>query len=87
VRFIDAFTEAGEGMVQAFRREDSAYESARFPLRELDANGRYAVTDLDDPNTKRELSARELLERGLPVVLKEKPAAALLSYERVPAKP
>ena len=79
--------EAGEGMVQVFRREHSAYETARFPLRGLDATGRYEVADLDDPTKKCEVAGRELMERGLPVTLNEKPAAGLLSYRRVTAKP
>ena len=39
--------EKGEGMVQAFRRDKSAFESARFPLAGLDAEARYVVTNLD----------------------------------------
>jgi hypothetical protein len=79
--------EAGRGMVQVFRREQSAYEAARFPLHGLDANARYAVTDLDDVSTKQEYAGRELMDHGLPVMLKDKPAAALLVYERMATKP
>jgi hypothetical protein len=79
--------EAGRGMVQAFRREQSAYEAARFALRGLEADGRYAVTDLDDASQKQELTGRELLDNGLQVVLRHKPAAAILVYERVATKP
>ena len=39
--------ETGEGMVQAFRRHESDYESARLRLRGLDADATYVVTDLD----------------------------------------
>jgi len=79
--------EAGRGMVQAFRREQSAYEAARFPLHGLEVNGRYAVTDLDDASTKQEYAGSELMDHGLPVVLKERPAAAILVYEQVASKP
>ena len=37
--------ETGEGMVQAFRRHESDYESARLRLRGLDAGANYLVTD------------------------------------------
>jgi alpha-galactosidase len=79
--------EAGRGLVQVFRREQSAYEAARFALRGLDANGRYAVTDLDDAGRKQEYAGSELMNQGLPVALKEKPAAAILVYERTATKP
>ena len=74
--------EAGEGLIQAFRRDGCAYESARFPLHGLDATARYLVTDLDGgPPT--EMMGRELLEEGLPVVLKARPAAGLITYKRI----
>ena len=74
--------EAGEGLVQVFRRDESAYESARFRLHGLEPDARYAVTDLDEAGS-REMTGSELLERGLPATLKEKPAAALLHYRRI----
>lgn len=39
--------ELGEGMVQAFRRTESPYESARFLLRSLEPDGQYTLTDPD----------------------------------------
>ena len=42
----------GEGMVQVFRRADSYYESARFPLGGLQDDARYLVTDLDSGGRK-----------------------------------
>ncbi len=79
--------EEGKGFVQMFRREYSAYETARFPLRGLDVNARYEVVDLDDANQPREIAGRELTEEGLVVTLGKKPAAGLLVYHRVAAKP
>jgi len=38
--------EKGEGMVQAFRREQSPYKSVRFPLRGLEADAQYQVSDV-----------------------------------------
>jgi alpha-galactosidase len=75
--------ETGQGMVQVFRRARSICEAARFPLHDLEATERYAVTDLDDPDAKREFSGQELMESGLPVVLRAAPAAAILTYARV----
>jgi hypothetical protein len=69
-------------MVQAFRRDGSAYESARFKLHGLDANARYLVTELDG-DAPAQMTGRELLEQGLPVILKEKPAAGLIGYRRM----
>jgi len=73
--------EAGEGVVQAFRRAENSVESATFRLRGLDPNGRYVMTDLDVAGTT-ELTGRELLDKGLPVVIKEKPGAAIITYEK-----
>ena len=44
--------EAGKGMVQAFRRTESVYETARFRLLGLDPGARYALTDLDANQTQ-----------------------------------
>jgi hypothetical protein len=49
-------------MAQIFRRAESPYESARFPLRGLESAGRYAVTNLDEPAASREYTGRELRE-------------------------
>ena len=71
----------GEGMVQAFRRAQSPYESARFRLRGLDPEARYVVTRLDAPG-ETEATGRELREGGLPVSLQEPPGAAIVIYKR-----
>jgi alpha-galactosidase len=73
--------EAGEGMVQVFRRHNSFYESAGFPLRGLEREASYVVTNLDTgrAETRR---GHELLERGLTVSLTAKPDAALLVYRK-----
>lgn len=73
--------EEKRGAVQAFRREESPYESARFRLRGLDPEASYVLRDLDSAGTTR-ASGRELIERGLLVVARERPAAAIVLYER-----
>ncbi|MBP6962846.1 MAG: alpha-galactosidase [Armatimonadetes bacterium] len=71
----------GAGMVQAFRRPNSAYESARFRLQGLDPAARYAVTDLDSKETV-ELTGKELMENGWLVTLKKQPEAAVIVYKK-----
>ncbi len=75
----------GEGMVQAFRRADSFYESARLKLRGLDPDARYRVTN-PDAKGATELSGKELMEKGLGVVVTEQPRAVVMVYKRVKAK-
>jgi alpha-galactosidase len=73
--------EKGEGMVQAFRRPDSPFEVARFQLHGLDAKASYVVKDTDDA-AEITMSGAELMERGLPVTVKERPGAAVVTYRR-----
>lgn len=69
------------GVVQVFRREKSAYESARFPLRGLDRDARYTIRDFDRPDTF-EMTGAELTDGGLAVILPGCPKAAILVYTR-----
>ncbi len=72
----------GTGMVQAFRRPNSIYMTAQLPLRGLEPDARYAVTDVDRPDTRMEFSGRELLSSGLPVTMAEKPSSVVYLYEK-----
>jgi alpha-galactosidase len=74
--------EYGDGVVQAFRRDMSRETSKRFRLSGIDTAARYKVTDLDAA-TPWTVSGRELLEKGVPVVLQARPGAAVLTYEKV----
>ncbi len=58
-------------------------ESGRFKLQGLDPAATYMVTNLDVPGTT-EWTGRELSERGLPIAIKDRPAAALITYEKKP---
>ena len=71
--------ERGDGMVQAFRRPDSPFESARFRLRGLDPAVRYKVVDMDTKHESEYLGS-ELLEAGLPVSIPVAPGALILTY-------
>jgi len=73
--------ESGEGMIQAFRRAESVYEAARFGLRGLEPEARYTLTNLDVAGTT-EMTGRELVEPGLPVVINDRPGAVIITYSR-----
>jgi alpha-galactosidase len=72
----------GEGMVQVFRRKDCPYESARFLLQGLDRDASYVIQDLDNPLEIR-MTAHELMDTGIPVIIKMKPSAVVLKYKKV----
>jgi alpha-galactosidase len=74
--------EAGDGMVQVFRRPGSAYEAARFQLRGLQPGAVYTVANLDERISK-ELTGRELMNDGLSTVITAKPGALVITYHRV----
>jgi len=76
--------EAGAGLVQVFRRENSHYEAARFKLCGLEAGARYRVVDLDQPDAARDISGAELMDPGLTVTLRAQPAAAVITYSKSP---
>ncbi|HOZ49634.1 MAG TPA: NPCBM/NEW2 domain-containing protein [Candidatus Hydrogenedentes bacterium] len=75
--------EAGEGMVQVFRRDASVYTAAQLPLHALDADVRYRVTDLDRPDSPVEVSGKDLLERGLEVTIADRPGSAFFVYKKL----
>jgi len=74
-----------EGMVVAFRRSESPYESARFKLGGLKEDSRYEVANFDVPGTT-ELTGRELLQAGLLVKLEAQPGSAIITYKPLAAK-
>ena len=75
--------DAGEGIIQVFRRESSDYESARLRLQGLDPGARYKVTNLDELEGAREFSGRELGEQGVLVTIRGRPEAVVLLYTRL----
>jgi alpha-galactosidase len=76
-------SEGGEGMVQAFRRPETPSESLRAKLRGLDSAAVYTLVNLDLPGAT-EMTGRELMESGLPVVMKNRPGAAIITYRKKP---
>ena len=75
--------EDGAGFVQAFRRDKCIYTAGQLQLRGLDPDTTYAVTDFDDASRTVRKTGLELMEKGIPVVIPERPGAALLKYEAV----
>ena len=78
--------EAGRGVIQAFRRAGSSYETARIRPRGLDPAARYRLKDLDHPSAPREVTGRELMETGLELAIALRPGSAVLTYEKLPAR-
>ena len=74
--------ETGQGVVQAFRRPKSPYESARFVLRGLDAQALYEIRNVDIEGT-RKLIGRDLMGKGLLVSIPTRPGAAIIFYKRL----
>jgi alpha-galactosidase len=73
--------EQGAGAVQAFRRAESPTDRMRLVLRDLEPEAKYTITVFDGPGPF-ESTGRELMTAGLPIELKEKPAAAVVVYRR-----
>jgi alpha-galactosidase len=72
----------GQGVVQAFRRQNSFYEAARLKLHGLEPESQYQFVNIDGADAK-DLSGRELMETGLPVVLAEAASASVVAYHRL----
>ncbi len=74
--------EQGDGMVQAFRREEDDESSKDLPLRGLDPEATYEVKDLDAA-TPTTISGKDLMQRGVRVEIKNKRGAAIIIYKKV----
>ncbi|MBR6461265.1 MAG: GH36 C-terminal domain-containing protein, partial [Verrucomicrobia bacterium] len=76
------FPSAGKGMIEAFCRENSIYESARLRLNDLDSTAQYLVKDIDG-GFKKEVSGSELMNRGLLLQTEKRPHAFIVTYEKI----
>lgn len=74
--------QTGEGVVQAFRREDCPDSSVQFKLRGIDENLQYRLYDFDQHKTLI-VSGSELLKKGLVITIPIKPGAAMIKYVRL----
>ena len=71
------------GVVQAFRRPDSPYESARFHLHGLVPDAAYKLTNADTKKTST-LTGRKLMDDGFSLTLTNRPDSAVIFYEKEP---
>ncbi len=71
----------GQGMVQAFRRAESPYESLHVKLRGLDPQASYTLTNLNLAGST-DMLGRDLLERGLTIPIQEQPGVATIVYKK-----
>jgi alpha-galactosidase len=74
--------DSGEGLVQAFRREESAASSQSFRLHGLEAQATYELTDQDRPGIVERHTGRQLMGTGLAIELGDRGAAAVVSYRK-----
>jgi alpha-galactosidase len=79
---FDSF-DGAEGIVLAFRRTQSPYESIRVKLRGLKPDVAYSLTNVDVAGST-EMTGRELLEKGISIALKDKLGAAVITYHKFP---
>lgn len=73
--------ETGEGMIQAFRRDDCASESITLKLHGLNGKTIYTVTDLGTGKSES-ISGGKLMNDGLTVTSIEKPGAVIIKYKK-----
>jgi alpha-galactosidase len=73
--------EIGEGMVQAFRRENSSQESIKLYPKALDADATYTMNNLDT-SASDEMTGKELMENGFVVNIKSQPGSAIIVYKK-----
>lgn len=73
--------EAGEGMVQAFRRSQAANQSCLLRLEGLDAKSMYTVHNIDEDKDTT-ISGRKLMESGIEIDILTRPGAAVIIYKK-----
>ena len=73
--------ESGEGMMQAFRRAESPYESIHVKLHGLDPDAVYTMTNVDVADTT-EATGRELMEKGIRIAIEKQPGAVVILYKK-----
>jgi alpha-galactosidase len=74
--------ELGDGMIQAFRRDENAESMKNLVLRGLDAAATYEVTNLDTSTPER-ISGKDLMRSGLRVEIATKRSAAIILYKKI----
>jgi len=72
--------EQGDGMIQAFRRDNCDEPEKIFRLSGLNPAAQYEITNLDLEGSKT-ISGKELLEKGLKIEIKDKPGSTVITYK------
>lgn len=72
--------ESGDGIIQAFRRENSPYDRARFILRGLDSDAIYDFEDIDGGTFSQ--SGSSLCTEGAEIIIPEKRKAKIWFYRK-----
>jgi len=75
--------ETGEGVVQAFCRPECKSRAIRLKLHAVTPDATYLFTDFDAAGAT-EATGRELLEKGLSIVAKDRPGAVIVTYRKKP---
>jgi len=78
--------DAGDGLVEAFRRGECATAVRTLPLHALDAGATYRVTVSGGdvrPGEPKEVAGRDLMETGVRVEIPQKPGSCVITYEKV----
>ncbi len=73
--------ERGEAAIQAFRRAESTVEASRLKLDDLQPDAKYTITSFDSA-VSSEATGEELMTNGLPIVLRDRPSAAVILIRR-----
>jgi alpha-galactosidase len=73
--------EKGEGVVQAFRRAESPYDSIQARLRGLEPDAVYTLTNFDVPGEKH-ITGKELMNGGFSIPIKDQPGSAVIMYKK-----
>lgn len=73
--------ELGKGIVQAFCRSECKDKTIRLKLHAVSLDAIYVLTNFDAAGTT-EMTGRELVESGLPIVSKDQPGAVIVIYKR-----
>ena len=74
--------EAGEGILLAFRRDESPVPEMVFKLNDLDADAVYSAVDVRAMRTTAVMSGAELMDVGLRVELPAPRSAVLIKYKK-----
>ena len=71
-----------EGLVLAFRRDQSPYSRAHFPLLGLETGGNDSIKNLDSGSEVKK-TGRELVDKGLTIEMKDRRSTSMITYKRL----